>query len=212
MKIKILLSLLITLLTTNINAQIDKAFFELNLDANVDVRSTSNGSYKSIKVELENFGNEDIKVHFPPGGIFINLDSTEQNLVVLFYDVILLKAGETESLSLGTSCANPKRKIPSNGRTTWIYDYDSKIGELIMFYHENKAIVEIATGPEHHDTFEKRHNFLQMCVWVYYNAEKEQILSFATTYLFDGDKEEAKVFVDAFYPLAVTFIDLYKRI
>lgn len=211
MKIKLLLSLLCTLLTFNINAQIDKAFFELNLDANIDVRSTSNGSYKSIKVELENFGNEDINVHFPPGGFFINLDSTEQNLVVLFYDVVELKIGKTESLIVGTACANPKRKVPKNGRTTWIYDYDSKIGDLIMYYHENRGIVEIATGVEHHDTFEKRHNFLQMCVWVYYNAEREQILRFATTYLFDGDKDEAKIFVDAFYPLAVTFIDLYKR-
>ena len=29
------------------------------------------------------------------------------------------------------------------------------------------------TGAEHHNTFEKRHNFLQMSVWVYYNADKK---------------------------------------
>jgi hypothetical protein len=49
-----------------------------------------------------------------------------------------------------------------------------------------------------------------MCVWVYYNADKKQILDFATKYIFDGNKEEATLFVDAFYPLAVTFIEIYK--
>jgi hypothetical protein len=195
-----------------INAQTDKAFFELNFDANINVRSTSSLNYRSIKVEVENFGSEDMNIHFPPGGFFINLDSTEQNLVVLFYDIIELKSGEKKSLSIGTACANPKRKSPQKGRTTWTYDYDEKIGKLIIFYHDNRPLVEIATGAEHHETFENRHNFLQMCVWVYYNAEKKQILDFATKYLFDGDKEEAEVFVDVFFPLAVTFIDLYKRI
>ncbi len=212
MKLKLLFTIISTILSMSIHAQTDKAFFELNLDANVDVRSTSSSSYKTIKVELDNFGSEDINVHFPPGGLFINLDSTEQNLVVLFYDKIELKQGESKSLLIATGCANPKRKSPKQGRTTWVYGYDAKVGELISFYHENRSIVELATGAEHHETFEKRHNFLQMCVWVYYDADKKQILDFATTYLFDGNKEKATVFVDAFYPLAVTFIDLYKRI
>ena len=85
-----------------------------------------------------------------------------------------------------------------------------KVGDLILYYHQNRAIVELMTGAEHHDTFEKRHNFLQMCVWIYYNAEKQQILNFATKYMFNGNKDQAKIFVDSFYPLAVSFINLYK--
>ena len=49
-----------------------------------------------------------------------------------------------------------------------------------------------------------------MCVWIYYNAEKQQILNFATKYMFNGNKDQAKIFVDSFYPLAVSFINLYK--
>ena len=41
-------------------------------------------------------------------------------------------------------------------------------------------MIEMLTEKEYHTTFEKRHNFLQMCVWVYYDAEKDQIVDFAT--------------------------------
>ena len=211
MKLKLFLVFSLFISSFSINAQTDKAFYSLNLDDDIDIISTSGFTYRHINVEVSNFGTEDINVHFPPGGFFVNLDSNEQNLVVLFYDVLEVKAGQKESSLIGTACANPNRKPPKKGRTTWIYDYDEKLGKLIMFYHENRAIVEIATGKEHHETILKRQNFLQMCVWIYYDAEKEQILKFATTYLFNGNQESAEFFVETFYPIAVTFIDLYKR-
>ena len=194
----------------NLFAQDDKPFFNLNVDSQIDITATSQGTYKIINVEVSNFGSETVNVIFPEGGIFVNLDSTEQNLVILFYDKLSIGAGKSEEIVIGTACANPKRKIPSKRRTTWVYDYDAKVGDLIRYYHQNRGFIELMTGSEHHDSFDKRHNFLQMCVWVYYNADKKQILDFATKYLFDGDKEQAKLFVDVFYPLAVTFINIYK--
>jgi len=194
----------------NLFAQDDKPFFNLNVDSQIDITATSQGTYKIINVEVSNFGSETVNVIFPEGGIFVNLDSTEQNLVILFYDKLSIGAGKSEEIVIGTACANPKRKIPSKRRTTWVYDYDAKVGDLIRYYHQNRGFIELMTGSEHHDSFDKRHNFLQMCVWVYYNADKNQILDFATKYLFDGDKEQAKLFIDVFYPLAVTFINIYK--
>jgi len=194
----------------NLFAQDDKPFFNLNVDSQIDITATSQGTYKIINVEVSNFGSETVNVIFPEGGIFVNLDSTEQNLVILFYDKLSIGAGKSEEIVIGTACANPKRKIPSKRRTTWVYDYDAKVGDLIRYYHQNRGFIELMTGSEHHDSFDKRHNFLQMCVWVYYNADKKQILDFATKYLFEGDKEQAKLFVDVFYPLAVTFINIYK--
>ena len=193
-------------------AQEDKAFFNLNMDSQIDVRSTSSGNYKIITVEVSNFGSATMTVHFPEGGIFVNLDSTEQNLMVLFYDKLVVAPGKTEEIVISTACINPKRKVPKKGRTTWLYDYDKKMGDLIGSYHENRGLVELATGKEHHDSFEKRHNFLQMCVWVYYDADKKQIIDFATKYLFDGNRQSATQFVDVFYPLAVTFINIYKTL
>ena len=204
------LFLLSFLSIVNLFAQDDKPFFNLNVDSQIDITATSQGTYKIINVEVSNFGSETVNVIFPEGGIFVNLDSTEQNLVILFYDKLSIGAGKSEEIVIGTACANPKRKIPSKRRTTWVYDYDAKVGDLIRYYHQNRGFIELMTGSEHHDSFDKRHNFLQMCVWVYYNADKNQILDFATKYLFDGDKEQAKLFIDVFYPLAVTFINIYK--
>jgi len=192
-------------------AQESKAFFQLNNNSDIDIRAVSSGSYKFIDVTLTNFSKSNKVVEFPLGGFFVNLDTTEQNLVVLFYDEIKLDASSTSEIRIGTACANPNRKAPLKSRTTWVYDYDPKIADLLYYYHTNRSVVEIFTGAEHHSTVEKRQNFLQMCVWCYYNADKSQIIDFATTYMFDGDKEAATDYVDVFYPLVITFIDLYKK-
>jgi hypothetical protein len=210
MKTKIILTLLSVMTTLSVFSQQDKAFFELNQDSQIDITATSDGTYKTIKVKVSNFGSETINVHFLEGGVFVNLDETEQNLVVLFYEKLVVAAGQTEEVVIATACANPKRKVPTKNRTTWKYDYDKKVGDLIRYYNENRGMVEMMTGAEHHDTFEKRHNFLQMCVWIYYNADKKQILDFATKYMFEGNREQATLFVEAFYPMAVSFINIYK--
>ena len=114
MKTKSILTLLSIMTAFSLFAQEDKAFFELNNDSQIDIRATSTGSYKDIKVEVSNFGNETVNVHFPVGGLFVNLDSTEQNLVVLFYDKLVIGSGKTEEVLIGTACANPKRKVPKN--------------------------------------------------------------------------------------------------
>ena len=133
MKIKFILILISVFSSLSVFSQKDKAFFELNNDSQIDIRAISSGSYKSITVEISNFGSEAVNVHFPEGGFFVNLDSTEQNLVVLFYDKIFIASGETQEVLIGAACANPKRKVPSNKRTTWVYDYDIKVGDLIRY-------------------------------------------------------------------------------
>ena len=149
MKTKLILTLLSIMTVFSLFAQEDKAFFEH--DSQIDIRATSKGTYKVINVEVSNFGSETVNVHFPAGGVFVNLDETEQNLVVLFYEKLVVAAGKTEEILIGTACANPKRKVPKNNRTTWRYDYDEKVGDLIRYYHENRGFVELMTGAEHQE-------------------------------------------------------------
>ena len=210
MKFKYFFTALILLFSISLFSQEDLAFFDLD-NSQINIVSTSKGNYRVIEVEVSNFENKSVNIHFPPGGFFYNLDKSEQDLVVLFYDKVLVESGTKKDIVISTACANPKRRAPQNGRTTWNYGFDKKIGDLILYYHQNRAIVEMMTGEEHHNTFEKRHNFLQMCVWIYYDADKKQILDFATKYMFDGNKNQAQLFVDSFYPLAVSFINLYKN-
>lgn len=193
-------------------AQTDKYVFDLQTNPDLDVRAKSNGSFESIDLTIENFSNKTYKIHFPLGTFFINRDSAEQNLVVVFYDNITVSSNEKNYKSIGVACANANRKVPKKNRTTWDFGYDAKIGSLLDFYFENQTMIALATGSEHHETQLKRHRFLQMCVWVYYDADKQHIISFATKHLFDGDREAAEDYVDFYYPIVDTFLDIYKQL
>jgi len=204
---KNLVILIIILSTFNLQSQEVFPFFSDSDDIEVLLRNS--GTYKSMEVQVENTSSNELKVVFPEGGVFINSSTSQQDLVVLFYDEFNLSPGESKMRSVYTACMDPAKSSPS-GNTRWSLGYDKKVGDLIRGYHSNRPIVEMMTGSEHHDTFEERHNFLQMTVWVYYNADKRHILNFATRYVFDGNAEEAQEFVDVFYPMAVIFINLYK--
>ena len=194
------------------SAQIDLAFFELDNSVNIDVTAKSNGTFKSINITISNLSNQESIIHFPLGGVFVNREESEQSLVVVSYDKITVPANIVKTIEIEVACANADKKAPRKNRTTWDYAYDSKLRELLLFYYDNRTFIEFTTGAHNHDTKIKRHNFLQMCVWVYYGDDKKHITSFATTYIFDGDKEAAVAFVDVFYPMVSAFLELYKNI
>lgn len=193
-------------------AQTDKYIFDLYSNPDLDIRAKSNGSFESINLTIENFSSIDYIVHFPLGTFFINRDTTEQNLVVVFYDKIIVDANIKSNQRIGVACADADKKVPKKNRTTWDFGYDPKIGSLLEFYFDNQTMIAFATGKEHHETQIKRHRFLQMCVWVYYDAEKQHIIDFATKHLFEGDREAATNYVEFYYPIVVTFLDIYKEL
>lgn len=65
---KILLFLITISIFTNSNAQDSKAFFELNVDSDIDITATSNGSYRTIDVTISNFSKSSKIIDFPLGG------------------------------------------------------------------------------------------------------------------------------------------------
>jgi len=210
---KILTSVLSLFLFAFISsAQIDLPFFELDNSVNIDVTAKSNGTFKSISISISNLSPQGSVIHFPLGGVFLNREESEQSLVVVDYDKINVPAYTVKTIEIEVACADADKKAPRKNRTTWDYGYDPKLEELLLFYYENTTLIEYMTGAHNHDTQIKRHNFLQMCVWVYYGDDKEHITSFATTYIFDGDNDAAVAFVDVFYPMVSTFMELYKNI
>lgn len=199
------------LLSLGLFSQTEKAIFELYDSSDLDVRAKSNGSFESIDISIDNFSNKSYNVIVPLGTFLINRDTTEQNLVVVFYDNIAVKPNSKSSEILGVACADAGKKVPKKNRTTWDFGYDDSIGLLLEFYFDNQMMIALATGNDHHETQLKRHRFLQMCVWIYYDADKKKIIDFATKHLFDGDKEAATNYVDFYYPLVITFLDIYKQ-
>ncbi len=192
-------------------AQDSYPFYKISNESDVLISAISNGGYKNITVKITNNTDEEILVKFPSGGFFNNTNNSEQDLVNLFKKTLEVPSNGVNTITLSTACANPKKAAPRSGRTDWSYGFDQKIGDLLENYHSNRSMVELMTGPENHSTFQKRHNFLQMFVWVYYNADKKHILDFATKYIFNGDRRAAEIFVDIYYPIAKLFIENYKR-
>jgi len=190
----------------------DYAFFELEDEPNIVINAINSGTHKNIGVNIINLSGEEVVIHFPPGGYFLNENESEQNLVLLFYDKLTVPPGGMNNIVLYTACANPDRSAPRAGRINWTYGYDNKMGILLESYESNRDMVALMTGPEHHSTFEKRHNFLQMFVWVYYNADKKQIVNFSTKYIFDGDRDAAQSYVEIYYPITKLFIETYKKL
>lgn len=186
-------------------------FYNLEDESDIFINAITNTGYKNITVNITNNSDEEILVRFPSGGFFNNSSESEQDLVNLFKKTLDVPANSFNTIILSTACANPKKSAPRVGRTDWSYSYDQKIGLLLENYHSNKSMVELMTGPKNHSTSQKRHNFLQMFVWVYYNADKKHILDFATKYIFDGNRRSAEIFVDVYYPIAKLFIENYKR-
>jgi len=186
-------------------------FFNLSDEPEIVINSIANRGYKNITVNIINNSDRKISINFPPGGFFYNEVDSEQDLVNLFRKKLEVSENGTSVIILSTACADPKKAAPGIGRINWSYGFDQKIGILLENYHSNKSMVELMTGPQNHSTFQKRHHFLQMFVWIYYNADKKHILNFATKYMFDGDRRSAEIFVDIYYPIAKLFIENYKR-
>ena len=167
-------------------------------------------SYKKIEANLKNKSSDNLSIDVPCGTVFKNSSSGEQNLVVIFRETIYLDSRERRSREITTACMDASKIAPTN-HSNWTVDNDRAIGDLIRFYHNNISIISIMTGAEHHATKEKKAAFLQMSVWAYYDADKKYILSFATKYMFNGNKEEAELFVDATLPLIKIFTNYYKE-
>tara|TARA_B100002052_G_C15834515_1_gene577066 strand:+ start:136 stop:786 length:651 start_codon:yes stop_codon:yes gene_type:complete len=207
-KIKSLL-IVIYLFSLSLFSQEDLPFFYLD-ESNVSIYSENKGKFKEMHVSLKNDSDKSVVVHFPNGGVFVNGNDAQQDLVVVISDNIKLAPGKSSDIKIYTVCASPGKQAPNYGNDSWTYSFDERIEPLLTFYSENRSVVELATGSEFHDTFEKRHNFLQMCVWVFYDAKEKDVLNFATKNLFNNNKERAQDYFDIFYPAAVTFIKLYK--
>ena len=192
-------------------AQNSYPFYKISDESDILISATANSGYKYITVKITNNTNEEILVKFPSGGFFNNSINSEQDLVNLFEKTLEVPSNGVNLITLSTACADPKKAAPRTGRTNWSFGFDQKIGILLEKYHSNRSVVELMTGVENHSSSQKRHNFLQMFVWVYYNADKKSILNFATKYIFDGDRRAAEIFVDIYYPIAKLFIENYKR-
>lgn len=206
---KNIIFLIFTLISTCLFGQSTFSIKDIDRQTNLTYSFTNNGTYRNMNVVINNRSSITKKAKVECGTIFKNSNSSEQNLVVLFYDELSVNAGHQKSAVLVTACMDAAKRAPSSS-SRWTIGYDQGIGRLIEYYHSFRPAVALLTGPEHHSTKEKQINFLQMAVWTYYKCDKSHIIDFSAKYMFDGDKEAAEQYVEVTYPLIEVFIENYK--
>ena len=206
-------TILFIFLAASISAISQSSFSLKDIDrqSGIDYSIKNNGTYRNINVTINNRSSTSKKAKVECGTVFRNSNSSEQNLVVLFYDELSVNSGSQSSVRLVTACMDAAKGAPSSS-SRWTIDYDQGVGRLIEYYHSFRPAVAMLTGPEHHSTKEKQINFLQMAVWTYYKCDKSHIVEFSAKYMFDGDKEAAEQYVEVTYPLIEVFIEQYKLV
>ena len=198
-----------TLLSTLLIGQSSFSLKDIDRQTNLSYSFTNNGTYRNMNVAINNRSSSTKKAKVECGTVFKNMNSSEQSLVVIFYDELSIYSGNRSSVKVITACMDAAKRVPSS-LSNWTIDYDEGIGRLIEYYHSFRPTIALLTGPEHHSTKEKQINFLQMAVWTYYKCDQSHIIDFSAKYMFDGDKEAAKQYVEITYPLIQVFIENYK--
>ena len=203
--------LIFTLMSTCLIGQSTFSLKDIQRQSSVTYSLSNNGTYRNMNVAINNRSSITKKAKVECGTIFKNSNSSEQNLVVLFYDELSVNAGYQKSAILVTACMDAAKRAPSSS-SSWTIDYDQGIGRLIEYYHSFRPMIAALTGPKHHETKEKQTHFLQMAVWSYYKCDKKHIVDFSAKYMFDGDREAAEQYVEVTYPLIELFIEQYKLV
>lgn len=190
-------------------AETKESVYKLVNDGKILAHVTSNGTHKSIRVQLVNASQTSYRVVFPYGTIFWSGDDKYQNLALVVTSEIVAPAQSMVQVHIETACMNAGRAVAGNGFADWTVRYDSGLANLITFFYTGQAMFGHAIKPEYLSTEKKRRDFLQGVVWVYGDATKKQMKKFARTYMFES-RDEADAWVDLMYPMAKQMIDLYK--
>lgn len=167
----------------------------------------SNGTYQSIRVGLQNLTDDKYKVKLPFGTVVRSGDKRYQSLALVVTASISVGAKKQGYVDIKTACMHPHRGVAPKGFAKWTVGVEPGLRQLLEMFYQ---YLESLGGPEFLGNEKERHNFLQACVWMYYDTSKRMMLVFAKKYMF-GKPEEAQLFVDEMYPMAESFLAMYKQ-
>jgi hypothetical protein len=179
--------------------------------AGLHLEASSSGRYNAIALVLRNTSGTSHSVAINLGAYFRASNTSYQNLAALESRTVRVAAGAEARVTLATACMDPARGVAPSQYTGWSATRDPGLGLLLKFLDTGAAMLRPFVNPEFFSTPEKRTNFKQAVVWVYYDASKDRMTSFASAHMFGGDRARAAKFIDAVYPAAKTTIQIYKK-
>ena len=206
---RLLVAGMLTALTTQaladtVDVERVSAFAGLHLEV------SSAGVYSRIQVTVRNTSRSIHTVRFRPGAFFESGEAGYQDLAVVTGRDLRVRAGATETVAVDTACMDPAKRVASSDFASWTARYDGGLGPLLVFIDMSRMALAPFVDPGFFSSPEKIRQFKQGVIWVYYDASKDRMTSFAAQHMFGGDQAKAASFVSAVYPAAKKAIDIYK--
>jgi hypothetical protein len=181
----------------------------------IKISADGNGTYRNIRIILENKTQNSFRITLPAGIYFENPDIKAQSLItVKKVEDITLTENQKFMLDIPSFCTNVKQRVPGLLKN-WNYNpnYDGGLDEVIEFYGiYEKGINEWLE--KKNKKFSDENNrliFFQTVIWYHEGAQYKEILSMLKNDVFKNDVENAKIWLDDIQQEAFELAQLIKN-
>lgn len=181
----------------------------------IKISADGNGTFRNIRVNIENNSNSKINVSLPAGIYFENPDDKAQSLITAKKrDEILLNDKEKISVDVRSFCTNVNQKVPGVLKD-WKYNpnYKGGLDEVIEFYGQyEKGINEwLEKKNPKFSSDENRMLFFQIVIWYHEGGKYQEILNMLKKDVFQNDINHAKIWLDEIHAEAAELAQLIKE-
>ena len=166
----------------------------------IKISADGNGTYRNIRINLENKSDGSFKLTLPAGIYFENPDEKAQSLITAIKkEQISLSDKQKISLDVPSFCTNVKQSVPGFLKN-WNHNpnYKGGLDEVIEFYGKyEKGINEwLEKKNKEFSDENKRMLFFQTVIWYHEGGQYQEILTMLENDVFKNDIEKAKVWLD----------------
>ncbi len=169
----------------------------------VSITADGLGTFRRIKVKIQNKTNRTLRIKIPAGLYFINPITEEQSLITADnLDTIEFQANENKSIEVNSFCTDVRQKVPGK-LNDWLYEknYKGGLDEVIRFYGNHETLINewLKSKNEKFAQEENRLIFYQLIIWLHEEGEYSQILLMLGNDVFKNDINAAKEWLDEIY-------------
>ena len=181
----------------------------------IKISADGKGTYRNIKLNLENKSDASCKLTLPAGLYFENPDDKSQSLITAKkIEIITIDDKQKFSLDVPSFCTNVKQSVPGLLKD-WNHNpnYNGGLDEVIDFYGKyEKGINEwLEKKNKEFSDENKRMLFFQTVIWYHEGAQYQEILEMLKNDVFKNDIEKAKVWLDNIQQEASQLAQLIKE-
>jgi len=181
----------------------------------IKISADGNGTYRNIRLNLENKSDASCKLTLPAGIYFENPDDKAQSLITAKkIEIITLNDKQKFSLDVLSFCTNVQQSVPGLLKN-WNHNpnYNGGLDEVIEFYGKyEKGINEwLEKKNKEFSDENKRMLFFQTVIWYHEGAQYQEILAMLKNDVFKNDIEQAKVWLDEIHKEASELAKLIKE-